>query len=116
MPLPSNPHLYEDVRQIFDAAIAAGGGTYTLGSPKEAAHWRHRAYNYRRLLFKGLVEQNAVPGYVPRTPYDGVTLVVKNNCVIITFTKPKGVFIGNDGTAATPTEDRFSENLLKDPL
>lgn len=47
---PSNRlGMYADVRQILDAALAAGGGSYECGTHGQAVHWRQRAYKFRKL-------------------------------------------------------------------
>lgn len=46
---PNRLGLYEDVKIILDATLAAGGGTYTCPSHNEAVHWRQRVYRFRKL-------------------------------------------------------------------
>lgn len=41
--------LYADLQPVLDAAIAAGGGTYTLATHGDAVHWRQRVYKFRKL-------------------------------------------------------------------
>lgn len=42
--------MYSDVKQILDAALAAGGGEYSLPTHGKAVHWRQRAYKFRKLF------------------------------------------------------------------
>lgn len=41
--------MYADLISILDAALASGGGTYTLADYGQAVHWRQRCYQFRKL-------------------------------------------------------------------
>jgi hypothetical protein len=58
---PNRLGMYADVREILDAALAAGGGEVELPTHGEAIHWRQRAYKFRK-MYAELVEINS--------PYD----------------------------------------------
>lgn len=78
--------LYEDVKEILDAALAAGGGEYELPDHGKAVHWRQRAYKFRKLYAE-------VIGGV--SPYDRLTLrrlEPTSSTVIINLIETKGIF------------------------
>lgn len=52
MSLPKSINAYSDVRAVLDAAVTAGGGTYTLQSANQAVRWRQRAYMLRKLIWE----------------------------------------------------------------
>jgi hypothetical protein len=47
MTRPSRLGIYADLQPVLDAALAAGGGSYTLATRGDAVHWRQRAYKFR---------------------------------------------------------------------
>ena len=59
--------MYQDVREILDAALASGGGQVELPSHGQAVHWRHRAYKFRK-IYAETVD--------PQSPYDRLTFRV----------------------------------------
>lgn len=48
-PRPNRLGMYADIQPILDAALSAGGGSYTLPTHGAAVHWRQRAYKFRKL-------------------------------------------------------------------
>lgn len=93
--------MYDDVRKILDAALAAGGGSYELPSYGQAVHWRHRAYKFRKLYAEIIADKNATAtsSYdrltFPTVPKDSSTVVIK--------------VIGQHGTF-TPANDPYMPN------
>lgn len=77
---PNRLGLYADVRQILDAALAAGGGTFTLPTHGAAVHWRQRAYKFRK-LFAETVATSRMSDYdrltMPRIPPDSSTVIIR---------------------------------------
>lgn len=100
MPNSKSLTMYHDVKLVLDAAIAAGGGVYTLPTHGKAVHWRQRAYNYRRLLRESKIASSIIPGLDPTTPYDTIELVItdRDSCdVIIRQIQVKGVLRDAEG-------------------
>lgn len=94
--------MYADVRQILDAALAAGGGEYDLGDYGQAVHWRQRAYRFRKLYAETL-------GPKAMSPYDVLVLprLDESSCeVVIGIRQAAGVFKpADDGLAPTTNDD-----------
>lgn len=94
--------MYADIRSILDAALAAGGGTFTCDSHGAAVHWRQRAYRFRKLYAETLGLKVMSPYDVlvlPRLPEDGceVTIVIRQTA---------GVFTpANDAQAPTSNDE-----------
>jgi len=59
--------MYADVRQILDAALSAGGGSYQCDSHGQAVHWRQRAYKFRKLYAETI-------GLNEESPYDQIVM------------------------------------------
>lgn len=104
------PNAFADVASVLDAAIAAGGGTYTLPTPGKATHWRQRAYTLRKILGEiNLKRKGEDPGAVATTPYDTLYLRILPSApcdVVIEFNEARGVFKAPDGKVvdlAAPT-------------
>lgn len=101
MGLSRNIHSYDDIRAVLDAALAEGGGRYTLATPGQAVYWRARAYYFRKLLYNLAEERLAnAPGMTPSTPYDQMKLTLEEGTgsVLIQFIKPQGTLTRLDGT------------------
>jgi hypothetical protein len=62
--------LYDDVRQILDAALASGGGSFDLPTHGQAMHWRQRAYKFRKLYAQTLASDDSFS----MSPYDRLTM------------------------------------------
>lgn len=96
--------MYADLQPILDAALAAGGGTYTLETYGQAVHWVQRAYKFRKLFAEI---------YATKSKYDLLTMpriVPGTSTVIIKVNKPSGVFEpAGDGPV---TEEIVDEDLL----
>lgn len=93
---------YEDVKQVLDAALAAGGGSYKLETHGKAVHWRHRVYKFRKLFAA------ALGGGV--SPYDKLTfpsIPKESSTVIIKLQQPEGIF-----TPASAAEDSTMAEAL----
>jgi len=94
--------MYADIRSVLDAALAAGGGTFTCESHGAAVHWRQRAYKFRKLFAETL-------GPRAMSPYDVLVLprLDASSCeVIIGIRQTAGTFTpANDGLAPTTNDD-----------
>lgn len=94
--------IYADVRQVLDAALAAGGGTFQCETPGAAVHWRQRAYRFRKLYAETL-------GPSKMSPYDVLVLprlAPDSSEVVITIRQTAGVFMpASDGLAPTSNDD-----------
>lgn len=73
MPNPRSIERYDDIKAVFDAALAAGlPAEYALQTPSAAIRWRARANSFRRLT--------SVPAYrgvtlsIPKEPGNVVIL------------------------------------------
>ena len=84
--------MYDDVRQILDAALTSGGGSFELPSHGLAVHWRQRAYKFRKLYATTLASDDSfsMSPYdrltLPQIPDDSATVVINVREVIGTFT------------------------------
>jgi hypothetical protein len=119
---------YSDVRAVLDAAIAAGGGRYTLKSRGAAIHWRARAYAFRKLLQRLQDEANLIPGIAVNTPYDGMMLTIakdkddpkfahlledeRDRTVIIHPIRVVGVLTDTDGNVIDVTKQQKKEESV----
>jgi hypothetical protein len=86
--------MYDDVRQILDAALASGGGAFELPSHGLAVHWRQRAYKFRKLYALTLASDDSFS----MSPYDRLTLpqIDDDSCtVIINVREVIGTFTPN---------------------
>lgn len=73
--------MYDDVRQILDAALASGGGEFELPNHGLAVHWRQRAYKFRKLYAQTLAADDSFS----MSPYDKLTLpkLDDDSCVVV---------------------------------
>jgi len=84
--------MYADVRQILDAALQSGGGTFDLPSHGAAVHWRQRAYKFRKLFAETMTDREtfAMSPYdrltMPQIPDDSSTVVINVREIVGTFT------------------------------
>lgn len=72
--------MYADVRQILDAALQSGGGSYECPDHGQAVHWRQRAYRFRKLYAEilGVDEESVYDCIVmPRIEQDSATVMIK---------------------------------------
>lgn len=94
--------MYADIRLVLDAALAAGGGSFTCETHGAAVHWRQRAYRFRKLYAETL-------GPRQMSPYDVLVLprLSDDGCeVVITIRQSAGVFTpANDGQAPTSNDE-----------
>ena len=94
--------MYADIRQVLDAALAAGGGTFVCETHGAAVHWRQRAYRFRKLYAETL-------GLRSMSPYDVLVLprLLKDDCrVIIVIRQTAGMFVpATDGLAPTSNDE-----------
>lgn len=109
--------MYEDVKTILDAALAANGGTFELATHGKAVHWRQRAYKFRKLYAE-------VHGVKTASKYDRLTLrkiAEGSSTVVISIMAEnmRGVFTPSDPNFVPPGEVadddllNFAENLAK---
>lgn len=81
--------IYADVRQVLDAALASGGGTFQCATHGEAVHWRQRAYRFRKLYAETLGPKGMSPYDVlvlPRLAPDSGEVVIEIRQLGGTFT------------------------------
>ena len=73
--------MYADVRQILDAALASGGGSFELPTHGLAVHWRQRAYKFRKLYAQTLASDDSFS----MSPYDRLTLpqIPDDSCIVV---------------------------------
>lgn len=100
---------FADVKQVLDTAIEKGGANYTLATPAQAIHWRHRAYSFRSFWSKELARKLAhIPGAATDTPYDPLMLRIdKGSCVVqILVNSPTGVLTDLEGHEVVPQDSQ----------
>lgn len=100
MSLPKSIAAYPFEAQALASALVSGGGRITLGSAREAAKWRARAYMYRALLRP-----------TGDTSYETMKMIVEGNDVVISFVKGSGIFTSIKGETI-----KLAEVEPKDPL
>jgi hypothetical protein len=86
--------MYDDVRQILDAALASGGGEFALTTYGQAVHWRQRAYKFRKLYAETLASDKSLA----MSPYDRLTMPridEGSNVVVIKVREIVGTFTPN---------------------
>src|SRR5882724_3895462 len=94
--------LYDDIRQILDAALSSGGGEFVLPTHGLAVHWRQRAYKFRKLYATTLASDDSfsMSPYdrltMPQIPDDSSTVVINVREVIGTFTPNREPYIPQD--------------------
>ena len=91
---PNRLGLYDDVRQILDAALAAGGGEFKLTTHGQAVHWRQRAYKFRKLYAQTLSADDSFS----MSPYDRLTMPTipdDSSTVVINVREIVGEFTPN---------------------
>ncbi len=107
-PRPNRLAMYDDIREVLDAALSSGGGEYELPDHGKAVHWRQRAYMFRKLYAEKVD---------PRSPYDRLTfrrVPPESSTVIIAMQSQKGIFRPGAGpplplTTEAPDIDLLSE-------
>jgi hypothetical protein len=94
--------MYADLQPILDAALAAGGGSYTLENYGQAVHWRQRAYRFRKLYAETV---SMVSKYdqltLPRIEEGSSTVHIRMNV-------PKGTFAA---AQVAPVFEPFDDDL-----
>lgn len=103
--------MFTDVREVLDAALAGGGGTYTLASHGAAVNWRQRAYQFRKLYAESI-------GLHKMSPYDKLTLKAVpdgSSSVEIVFIgeNQRGVFTPNNEIVDEPADDDLMETVAE---
>lgn len=96
--------MYADVRQVLDAALSAGGGSYECGTHGQAVHWRQRAYRFRKLYAEtmGLSRESEYDCLVmPRVDPDSSVVTIQKRAQV-------GIFV--------PTNEPTGDVLMDDPL
>lgn len=86
--------MFDDVRQVLDAALASGGGSFELPSHGVAVHWRQRAYRFRKLYAETLASDDSFS----MSPYDRLTMPRisdDSSTVVINVREIVGNFIPN---------------------
>ena len=116
---------FNDVKQIFDAALQHGIVEYELPSYSKAIAWRTRAYKFRNMLLANSeAALTNTRGIAPSTPYDTIFISVppQSPTVIIRRERPAGKLTLPDGTplemgkasAPTPTNAALADPLLEE--
>jgi len=109
---PNRLGIYTDVRQILDAALAAGGGSYTCLTHGAAVHWRQRAYKFRKLYAEVL-------GAKQHSVYDTLTMpriIDGDTTVHILIRQQAGIFKPNDGTSAAVLDIDTGDDLFEEAM
>lgn len=86
--------MYADVRQILDAALVSGGGSFELPTHGLAVHWRQRAYKFRKLYAQTLASDDSFS----MSPYDRLTMPTisdDSSTVVINVREIIGTFTPN---------------------
>jgi hypothetical protein len=92
--IPNRLGMYDDVRQILDAALASGGGQFVLPTHGLAVHWRQRAYKFRKLYATTLATDKSLA----MSPYDRLTMPMigdDSSTVVINVREVVGTFTPN---------------------
>lgn len=103
--------MYDDVRQILDAAMQSGGGTFDLPSYGQAVHWRQRAYSFRKLYAETLARDKSLA----MSPYDRLTLprIEEGSCtVVIRVREIIGTFTPNREPSAPVEMPVIGDDLM----
>src|SRR5438477_10700030 len=93
--VPNRLGLYDDVRQVLDAAMRSSGGKFTCATHGAAVHWRQRAYKFRKLYATTIANDNSVA----MSPYDMLTMpqIPPDSCiVVIRVRESAGIFTPNE--------------------
>lgn len=107
-PRPNRLGMYADVREVLDAALASGGGSYALATDGAAIHWRQRAYRFRKMFAEGLPPHEL-------SPYDALMMpkIVEGSAtVVIKMQAPRGTFVPNFAPADIPATDDLLDEAL----
>jgi hypothetical protein len=103
--------MYDDVRQILDAALSSGGGSFELPTHGKAVHWRQRAYKFRKLYAQTLASDDSfsMSPYdrltLPMIPDDSSTVIINIREVVGTFTPNREPYAPTD--VPVPGDDLF---------
>lgn len=103
--------MYNDIRQILDAALQSGGGTAICPTHGQAVHWRQRAYKFRKLFAETLATDDSfsMSPYdkltMPQIPEDSSTVVINVRESIATFTPNNEPYVPID--VAIPGDELF---------
>lgn len=103
--------LYDDVRQILDAALSSGGGEFVLPNHGQAMHWRQRAYKFRKLYAQTLASDDSfsMSPYdrltMPQIPDDSSTVVINVREIVGTFTPNREPYTPTE--VVVPGDDLF---------
>lgn len=109
---PNRLGIYHDVQEILDAALAAGGGTYTCSTHGQAVHWRQRAYRFRKLFAE-------IHGARSASSYDRLTLprIEPDSCEVhIHYRQHVGTFTPAESGITVPdilTGDELLDEALR---
>lgn len=107
---PNRLGIYTDVQEILDAALAAGGGTYTCSTHGQAVHWRQRAYRFRKLYAE-------IHGAKQASLYDRITMPrVEPDEVHVTLTLRQHVGTFTPLEGGTPLDLTTGDDLLEEAL
>lgn len=104
--------MYDDVRQILDAALTSGGGQFDLPTHGLAVHWRQRAYKFRKLYAQTLASDDSfsMSPYdrltMPQIPDDSATVVINIREVVGTFTPNREGYVSTE--VSVPGDELFN--------
>lgn len=81
--------MYADIRAVLDAALAAGGGTFSCETHGAAVHWRQRANQFRKHYAEVLGPKAMLPYDMlifPRIGPDSCEVTIKIRQIAGVFT------------------------------
>ena len=103
MTLPKNVEAYEDVRLVLENALLNGGGTYVLGTLREAIDWRRRAYKYRALINKK-----------GENKFNAMVLRIRDTSIVFDENRVSGTLLDPQGMPVELTDPVLDEFLKED--
>lgn len=101
--------MYSDVRQIMNAVLESGGGSYKLDTYGQAVHWRQRAYRFRKLYAE-------VHDLKNESKYDAITMPrikAGSSTVVLTLRTVTGSFTPTDNPVQTSSTLSEEDELLR---
>lgn len=91
---------YDDIREVLEHLLAAGGGQVVCSDYGNAVRWRQRAYAFRASMQnKANAEYKLTPA-LAKTPYDKMVLRLDkgDKTVYVVFEQPTVTVIPNNPT------------------
>lgn len=109
--MPSTSQLetqFAEVKAILDAAIKAGGGTYTGSTYGRAVAFRHRMYTFRKAWREAISPHGSI--------YDRITLrsIVRGETAFrIEILREEGAFIPDEGGEGISPAAQMSDSSMQ---